>query len=321
LTAFKITGFLDEPPTIAETITREPVTWEFEKCSRSTDYPLWFRNPNNTYASSFYSDGLVSIIYIIVPDRYWVAHSIYGSSVVPIWSNLTVSTKAGFIESLRITFNETYESSEVKLWTTEPNNIVDKMENISVTKWVYSFSGDWDHGEYEKAIIEAVGENEPRSIMFNLPIEWILNAQQNVSQQLEIATEVTYFNGTNYVKVVLPILIKLIADVGNTFETSKTITAGNYRGYLSAFGEDITDCYRISLLKNQTVKLNVALRGVEINLTLYDPEENPRASISSGRYYDTDPHFTEELTYDIDADGYWYIKLQAGYDNGISFSL
>lgn len=322
LATFKLTGLLGEPAAITETKTLEPVTWEFEKSDFSPHYPLWFSNPNNSYVSSFYSDGLVSIIYTVVPDGYIVNHSIYESSAVLMWSNLTASIKEGFIERVHIRFYEAYELSEVRLSPTVPNNIVDKLVNVSVQKWMYSFSGDWNLGEYEKALVEAVGEDEPHSITFNFPVDWILKAQQNVSQQLEITAEVTYFNGTSHVKVVLPILIRMIADIGNTFETARTINPGNYTASLSAYDDDV-DCYKIWLAKNQKITIMAVLRSVGINLTLYDVNEEPRASVAGSpeftpyNTYSDDPKPLEEITYTADVEGYWYIKVAGIFDEGI----
>ena len=314
LTTFKLTSLLGGPATIAETITREPVTWEFEKCFRSTDWPLWFYGPDEVYVNNSYTEGSTLITFAVIPFKYGVNYAEYeGSSVFRFSLNATATIPDGFIEDMRIVFKEDYNVSWVRL-----DRYFYEWENLTIKDWAYRFYGESKLENTQKAFIDAYGENHPREAAFHASLfEWILKAPENVSQQLEITAEVIYFNGTDYVKVVLPILIKLIADVGNTFQTSRTIAAGNYRGYLSAFGEDITDCYRISLLKDQTVRLKVALRCVDVNLTLYDPEGNPRASVSSGRFYDTNPHFMEELTYGIDVDGYWYIKLQAGQDNGI----
>jgi len=223
---------------------------------------------------------------------------------------------------MRIVFSEDYNRSHIDLPRDPGSNpYFYKRENLTIVNWADSIDIEEKLKGDQKAFIEAIGKNNPKRVLFSSNwIRWILEAPENFSQQLEIAAEVTYFNGTGYVKVALPILINLIADIGNTFEDSKAISAGSYRGYLSAFNrtDDPVDCYRIQLLKGQTVRVGAAFRQMGyVNLTLYDPTGNSRAYTSSGEFYDDAPHFLQELVYEVDADGYWFIKISAASDNGI----
>lgn len=321
LTAWRIMQLQNElPPENIETVTLDPVVWEFEKCFRTTDYPLWFNSSDEAHVNNTYRNGFASITHTIIPAQYIVNFGDYeGSSFFSIGVNLTASVTEGFLENIRIVFSEGYNVSQVWLGATSIPSFV-TWGNLTRKDWACGFYREWLLEGDVKAFVETEVENHSREVLFSTwGVHWILRAPENISQQLEIAAEVTYFNGTSHVKVVLPILVRLMEDVGDTLEDARTIDAGIYRGYLSAFLRDYdVDCYGMWLLKGQTVRLRMAFRQVsDVNLTLYDPGRNPKASVSSARYYDDDTHFTEELARTIDADGYWHIKLSAGFDNGI----
>lgn len=319
LTTFKLTGLLGEPATIAETITREPVTWEFEKCFRSTDWPLWFYSPDEVYVNNSYTEGSTLTTFAVIPFKYGVNYAEYeGSSVFRFSLNATATITDGFIEDMRIVFKEDYNESWVRL-----DPYFYEWGNLTLRDWAYRFYGESKLENTQKAFIDAYGEDHPREAAFHAGLfEWILKAPENVSQQLEITAEVTYFNGTSYVKVVLPILIRMIADIGNTFETARTINPGNYTASLSAYDDDV-DCYKTWLAKNQKITIMAVLRSVGINLTLYDVNEEPRTSVAGFpeftpyNAYSDDPKPLEEITYTADVEGYWYIKVAGIFDEGI----
>lgn len=308
------------PAAIAETTTLDSTEWEFEKCSASTDYPLWFKSPDETYVNNTYTNGFASITHTVVSAKYIVNFGDYGgSSFFSIGVNLTASVTEGFLETVRVVFSEDYDVSEVCLFGAYPRlyPYFYKWENLTIEDWAYCFYGKSRLEGSEKAFITAVGRDRPKEVLFSArAVHWILRAPENVSQQLEITAEVTYFNGTGHVKIVLPTLISLIADVGDTFEDARKITAGSYIASISSF-HDPVDCYRIWLAKDLKIGITAVLRDSSVNLTLYDVNGEPKTSVTSGRNYSRDPVPMDEITYTTDMEGYWYIKVQSIFDQGI----
>ncbi|MEM2117756.1 MAG: hypothetical protein QW386_01900 [Candidatus Bathyarchaeia archaeon] len=310
LAAFKLTGLMREPQTKIETIKWKPVEWEFEKPFRSTDWPLWFYSPNETCAKNQYVDNFASIVFTVVPWKYsfrWYPDK--DSPVLSMSLKLTVDVDDGFVEGARIVFSEDYNLSEVDLFASylfSPSYFYE-WKNLILKNW-----GDYHKSLLEgnqKAIIEFAGEKQPRKAMLNAEwINWILQAPENMSQQLEVKAEVTYFNGNSHVKVIIPILIILAADADNAFETARIITPGNYIANID-YMLDIVDCYGIWLIKGQEIRMQLVLRGSGLNLTLYSPDEKVRASLTSEEDYDYEPKSLSELIYTVDVEGCWYLKV------------
>jgi hypothetical protein len=312
LVTFRLTGIIKEPATITETTTLEPVKWEFEKSFGSTLYPLWFSNPEEAYITNSYRHGSSSITFTVHPWAYAVYFTIDGSSVVRMGLNITASVLEGFVESVRIVFKEAYNESRIEY---DAPSYYFKCGNLTIKDWA-DYNYWWWKLEDEKAFIETCGIDHPKEVFFNTDVvDWVLKAPENVSQQLNVTAEVTYFNGTSYVKVVLPTLLSLVADVGGTFESAREITEGNYTANINAYW-DTSDCYKIWLTRGQKLDVQTVLRGAGVNLTLYSPDEKARASIALERNYDVEPKPLGEITYTIDDEGYWYVRISAIFDYG-----
>jgi len=252
----------------------------------------------------------VSAIFAATPRKYSVNNAEYdGSSVLHIILNLTVSISEGFIENIRISFCEDYDKSQLRLIYPLSNPYFYTWKNLTLKNYAHCFYNTQLLNGDLKAFIEAQGTNNPAEALFNsCGIDWILKASENISQQLKITAEITYFNATNYVKAVLPILIRLVGDVGNSFETARTIEPGNYIANID-YVWDPMDFYGIWLVEGQKIRIQTILRGPGLNLTLYNPDEKVRASLASERYYDYELKSLNDLTYTVDVEGCWYIKV------------
>ncbi len=322
LAVWRITQLQADTSESVETVTLEPVEWEFEKCSSSTGYPIWFKSPDETHVKNMYRNGVANITHTVVPAQYIVNFGLYeGSSFLGIRVNLKASVTEGFVENVSIVFSEDYEAAEVCLVGASSYSGLGSYfydwENLTIRDWADGLDREWRLEGSQKAFVKADGKNHPKEVLFSARwVEWILRAPENASQRLEITAEVTYYNGTGYVKAVLPILISLVADIGDSFEDARTITAGSYPASISSF-HDPVDFYRIGLAEHQSIMVTTILRESSVNVTLYDPSGTARAGVKSRRNYSEDPIFMDELTYVADAEGYWYIKVESVFDQGI----
>jgi hypothetical protein len=317
LAAFRFASLPSSSQDTIHTLTLAPADWEFEKCVENT--PLWFNSPDDEFVENSFSDMIADVTFRASP-RYYSISNDYGLPIMGVRVNVTASVNEGYVENVSIIFSDPLDMSDICFFGGYRSLLPEFFEwkNLTIDGWAYSFSGEAGLEGDLKAFLKATCRNQSRTVSFGASaVHWILRAPANVSQQLEMAAEVTYFNGTASVKVVLPICARLLADAGNTFETARTVTAGTYKGYLSEF-RDTVDFYRLWLSKDQTVKVETMLRHVDcVNLTLYDQDENPKAGVLSGRYYDDVAHSMEELNYTASMDGFWYLKILAGHDMGI----
>ena len=141
----------------------------------------------------------------------------------------------------------------------------------------------------------------------------------NVSHQLTVSSEITYYNGTVYKRVVLLIVLQVIADAGGSFETARTIGFGNHTAFIH-FVDDPKDYYKIWLNEGQMVSIMLSIQepnpGLYLHLYLYSPDGNPVASSSS-----TKPNSTEQITYTINQPGSWYIQVLDPYAGHTLYTL
>lgn len=314
IVTFIFTGLGGRPATIAETVTLEPAGWAFEKPSFTTDLPLWFENPAEARVQSTYVDRSVSITYVLNLWSYLSAYRFDNSPAFFFNATLALSVGEGFVDTARLVFLDSYEASQVIL--TEAQNYA-RFDNLTIGNWACGRVGrDQLLNSTLKAFIEAAMTNGTKQASLHLQaVDWLLEAPRNVSQELETAAEVIYFNGTDYVKVVLPLFLKLSGDVGDAFETARTIDGGDLTGSISVF-DDPSDYYRIWLEKGQTITISGAVRLARLNLTLFGPDREPISNREFGGFSD-EPVFMTDLTCMANTAGYWYIEAFCTWGQGI----
>lgn len=317
--AVKFPDLTGDPTLVAATSTSQQVQWEFERPSFSPDRALWLVSPHEVLERNSYENDKVNVTFIVSPLGFILTDPVYdGSSDVALNANLTASVSGGYLEYVRLTFNESYVSSQVRLLgllysMQAPEHAT--LSNLTVTDAAcLGFRETLLKGDV-KAYINAVGANSSREVMIDTgPTAWILKAPANVSQQLEVSAEVTYFNGTNHISVVLPTVLRMIPDAGNTFEDARTITAGSYSGTVSN-NWDPVDCYKIWLNKGQKVTISTTVSRLGANVSLYDPLGRLMGSVQST--WGLEPKVSNRIECTVQSDGYWYVQVSATDDQGL----
>ncbi|MEM4704136.1 MAG: hypothetical protein QXJ02_03625, partial [Candidatus Bathyarchaeia archaeon] len=116
---------------------------------------------------------------------------------------------------------------------------------------------------------------------------------------LTMTASVTFYNGTAYRRILLPITIFVRTDAGSSFETAKSITVGQYRGHVITYYDE-EDFYSVFFEANQTV--NVKVTGLPyLQVSIYDPDRNLIANS-----VDTE----SELTFKTRMSGQFFILLR-----------
>lgn len=305
LVSFRLTGILSGPEgsvTIAETMTLETVKWESER-------PYGMIGINDE-AQSVYN-GDVEIIQNILIDRYdptnletaWIFGGGYCSSI-SLTANITASVPVGFVKNVRLSFYEHYEDARIGIWIENP---LFHTKNLSIVESTSKLTG-------KEAFVDLIGVNTPSSTDFWVPVRWMLRSPNNQTHQLDAISEVVYFNGTVYKKVVQPFQLKIVPDDNDSFETAEEIREGYYpKLFLGPPDGDIKDYYKINLSQGQRIEVYVngtswswpisTNPAPDFSLYLYDPERNLVVAKESRSYF--------EIIDDVaNSAGFWFIEVR-----------
>lgn len=130
-----------------------------------------------------------------------------------------------------------------------------------------------------EAFILTTAKDSPKDCRLVFNVDWIF-INQDVDDNVTATLETTYFNGTTYRKILMPLQFLLRTDAGNIFETARVIMPGYYQGHLWLW-DDSEDYYTIFLEKDQTINLQATAKfPLSFDLYVYDPDKNLLANSS-----------------------------------------
>jgi len=188
LTTFKLTGIIPEPIT-PETFVVEAKSWSGERTPRATALKEKIANS--------YSDDLASINFEVSVGTYCVGDSTWNYLD---FLNLHISASAniteGFIYSMDVKFlkGNNYTSA-MKIFQ---DSALLELQNLQIEKFHSSWSGS------DEAYITTTAKAKPTECQLICNVNWIF-INQNVDDNATATLETTYFNGTTYQKIVMPI--------------------------------------------------------------------------------------------------------------------
>ena len=304
LATFKLTGFFQGPNTIAETITLEASEW---KCERPS---IPWRLTNERTQISYNNDELFFFydLWLGIYTTGWFSTSYNPNTYIGLW-NLTVSVNEGFIQGIQINFSEGYENSLINL----PEPSYGNYSNLSLSKVI-----DCDDPQPQnntKASLSYTGIDRPVQVSLTREsLLWLFKSPYNYTHTLEISSEITYFNGTVYKKLVKPVCLIIGPDGmmnpegNNSFETAEEIGFGTHTAYIDG-DADPADYYTISLLEGQTVQFALAYPSdleqseMGIEMYIYNPSRNQVACL----LYQANSS-ERQIQLSIGVTGYWYVK-------------
>lgn len=193
LVSLRLTGVLQEPIIISETIPLETIKWTFERPNQTVDI---FK-----VVETFYNnDGLTANPKIHIWDYVDRPYGGYyfDCLYMAISINSTITNQDGFIESVYVILNKD-QSSQINWMDTDFH-----FENLSLLERVYGYKSNM------QAYVKLTGANHSNSVYFSSRVDWSLISPNNQTHQMEVAYELTYFNGTVYKKVVQPFQLRII---------------------------------------------------------------------------------------------------------------
>ena len=180
--------------TIAENTTLEPVVWTFQRPKDEAHVII-----DDRLEPSYSNDGLSATFLMWVSDYLPRVGSLdYDYLRMSMAINATTSNPDGYIESVHVVAHKD-QTSEVDWLETQFD-----FENLSLAARADGYSRS------TQAYIKLAGVNHTGSVRAKAIVEWNLLTPNTQSHQLEIAFEITYYNGTAYNKVVQPFQLNIL---------------------------------------------------------------------------------------------------------------
>jgi hypothetical protein len=295
-----LTGFtLMHETQTPETVIGEAVTWEIER-------PTDIFGPMNEIVENTYSDDGCSILFNVSIPHYDDSDWRWGGSAsLFLDACMEANVSEGFVDGLSISFNENYNWSQIDVWKDTPLES-ENLETRSVVDCADKAGWTGGLGESLKGCVAAVGVKKPGHVCYRISVDWILQSPQNQSHSMEASLQLTYNNGTTLKEVILPVVLKVASDAGDTLETAKEIGFGNYTGWHHIL-IDPEDFYKVWMEEGKTVKIQFSQKpplGTIFDLYLYNTSCDLVASSCSKIR-----NHIEEITYTINQTGWWYIQV------------
>jgi len=313
LITFRLTGTLPEPQTPISVLA-ETISWQIDRPTMSVEIKDTVKN--------LYKNENISMIFTIDISHYSEGHSFYGGDdMVPFSVKVNCSVARGFVERVDLFLRDESNKTQVMLPYNSPVPFSERLFNLSVEEWAQCFSyvhppegfkEKLDITNPLKSYLKTVGVDQPSSVRLSNVFGWILRTPNNQSHQLEVTLELTHWDQTAYKKIVAPIILNIVADEDDSFETARVVNKGHHKAYVHIW-DDPEDYYKIWLENGETITMQLSPQlSVDLDLYLYDPGQNLAASSNS-----TQLGFVEQITYTANQSGWWYIRvvlIYAGFD-------
>jgi hypothetical protein len=292
---------------ISETVTVQEVSWELER----PDEPINIAQ----YVRSSYSGNELSVFHSIFIMDYNPKKGQMGSiPVTAIGINVSTQISEGYIVGVYFEFrSDNFSAVNVEEQTVDGKDTIEldgvhcQLVNLSINDYADQSPPPVLKDDI-KFFIDTRSSDNPKQISLWVAVQWIEAALQYQSHQLEGMLRLTYFNGTAYNEVVLPTVIRWIADqAGSSFDTAKEVTFGNYTAYVMVL-TDRDDYYKIWLSTGQAVNVSISNPSGSLDpmfdLYLYGPHEN--IALNS-----TERKMPKQITFFANEPGFWYIRASA----------
>jgi hypothetical protein len=182
--------------TIAENTTLDLVEWTFQRPNESVQFVYINDKLNATYVG----DGLSANMYVTIGIYHENDSAYDGDDHLSMLTviNVTTSNPDGYIESIHIVVQKD-QTSKISWLNTKLY-----LENLSLVASADGYR--WS----TQAYIKLGGVNHTSRVYAGATAEWSLLTPNTQSHQLEIAFEITYYNGTAYNRVVQPFQLNIV---------------------------------------------------------------------------------------------------------------
>lgn len=198
LVTFRLTGLQPEPQTPV-TVTVKEVSWNV---TRPTIYPKYFiidEQVENSYVDDISADLTARVVdYRENVPGYWLWEGGYDEIDVRIV--LTANVSEGFIHSVVIKLSEIDAQADVI--------IIDDEDWIQVQNLKIDMLDDFS--QQNEAWVKAASINQPKDVGLHITAFWTFFDLNNMDHWITATAEVTYFNGSTWKSVVIPLRLGVL---------------------------------------------------------------------------------------------------------------
>jgi hypothetical protein len=193
LVTLRLTGVLPEPPT-PETITIDAVGWD-------TTRPAFLKRIDE-WAENSYSQSAISASLKVHIDFYFENSLSWGGLdglMFIVYCNVNLSE--GYLHSVTVEFTQIDNHAAIDIDAGE------ELDHITATSLSVEKIVDFVLGK--TGYLEATGVDRPKEVFLRFPAAWMFTDENNINHTLSATTTLTYFNGTTYQKVKIPIQMEI----------------------------------------------------------------------------------------------------------------
>jgi len=194
LVVLELTGILEESPT-PEIIVVDTVSLNITKPQETQS--IW-----ELIESRYEDDNADVWVSSAIRIASYHADSYRGADMLMFDINGSAKANSGYIQSIEINFSRTDNDSYVN--PIEDWDYLAQAENLNV--WRFD-SGATSTNE---AQIMAKGINQPKFAYLRIVNEWVFY-EKEASHSIAVTLQTTFFNGTDYIKTVMPIQLEVLA--------------------------------------------------------------------------------------------------------------
>lgn len=308
LVALRLASLTREPLT-PETVQAEAVSWQIDRPTKNIEI--------RDVVENLHKNENISTVFVIDIEGYIENDGEYGGDDNLMFHvNISCSLTRGFIEGVDIFLVEASNKTRVSMGFNPQIRFEERLLNLSVEEWAelsYSYEPDGSSKQLEKespvkSYLKTVGVNQPSSVSLLNFFDWLLHTPNDQSHQMEVTLELTYWDQTTYKKLIMPIIMNVVADNDDSFETARPVNDGDYKAYAHIW-DDPEDYYKIWLETGETINAQLSSQyPLDFDLYLYDPFQNLAAS-SCSRLQGA----VEQATHTANQTGWWYIRVVLFY--------
>ena len=193
LATFRLTGVLPEPLK-PETITVETVNWNMSRPSKYVSIDEWIENS--------FSDSITSIglrLHVSSYAENSIAHGDYLFFGIFVTGNVT----EGFVQSVLIKFS-----------LVDTNAFLDIVADLKDPDWVelhnLTIQAVRDSWRTNEPYIDAIAPNHTKNCSLKMRAYWQFFDENTVNHWIMVTLEITYFTGTTYRIVAIPIQLAVM---------------------------------------------------------------------------------------------------------------
>lgn len=298
LTVVILTGVINHGQGIAETTTETLLCWNFERPTAD----LAIHDCINT---TFSTDELLLNQSILIGSYQYNSAHCGDYNAFEFTFVLDADAPQGHVHDITLSFYENYTGPVFGFNL----NYFLRLKGLSLDKYMTNSTGT-------RTLLKLAGTHASNSVHCWWGTWWALVSPWNETHRTLITSEVTYFNGSVYKKLVQPVQITFGHDNDDSFEQAEPIGLGTRQDYVTtdvSKDDDPRDFFKIWLESGQQVK--VALTKPEgaraelfdgtywgIQMYIYNPDKHLEAFVQ-------DANATVPMTVKAENAGWWYIEV------------